>query len=76
VCEQPVDLQPPGSIGFSSGLQVLRKAITTFATPLSVFLFVYQSTRLSVYLSSYLPVCPFSVRMEQLGSRWTDFHEI
>jgi hypothetical protein len=30
---------------------------------------------LSACLSVCLPVCP-SARMEQLGSHWTDFHEI
>jgi hypothetical protein len=33
------------------------------------------SSCLSVSQSACLPVC-LSVRMEQLGSHWTDFHEI
>ena len=34
-----------------------------------------QNCQIRLLASSCLPVCP-SVRMEQLASQWTDFHEI
>ena len=46
----------------------LRKATITYVRPVRLSL----SLCLSLCLSVCLPVC-LSVRMEQLGSHWTDF---
>jgi hypothetical protein len=37
---------------------------------------VSQSICLPACLSAHLSGCPSALRIEQLGSRWTDFHEI